>query len=174
MRKAAFIIIFATIITAVFLLTFGTVSQNAKTNEALVEVNNAKKQLLITPSGNTDAIILPEIITFRGLKYESLEVGGQVRTDMPIIYVDQDYDKDIYVIFSTMWGKKKYEVNLILTHYIKFYVDNQLVGVVSKDNVGRNEGLPAGNYEWFIDKDLSRPFDPLNLRDTLALYASSR
>lgn len=105
MRKGALTIIFVSLIAIVVILSFGTITQGLASNNAAIEVDNKNSEILITPTGNSNHLILPEIIATRFIKISGLTVGDEVRDDFPVIYVKEDAGKVMRVTFNTLWGK---------------------------------------------------------------------
>lgn len=173
MKRGAFTIIFISLLVIVFLLTFGNVVQGKNNEHGLVTVDNSQKAIVITPSGDEDVLVLSQIMVIRGLTFNRLEVDGEIRTEFPIIYVTSDFDKDVKIVFKTLWGEKKYSIKLILTEYIKFHIDGQLVSVSSKTDVASNKGFPSGEYTWYSDQELTKPYDPMQINTIFSLYTTT-
>lgn len=174
MRKAAILVGVISLLVIAFLIFFPTVGQSKESEQALVEVNNQKRVIEITPSGNVDSVVLAEAVAFRGLTFNHLLVGNEKREDVSVIFVATDYDKDIKIVFSNFIGMKvEYQVKIILTHFIKFHIDGEIVDVVSKNKVGSGVGFPSGIENWYTDVTMNTLFDPLKIRDVVSLYGRS-
>lgn len=174
MKRAAILIIFVSALTIAFLLLFGTIVKSKDDAKNYVEIKNQEKLIRITPSGDEDTIVLADVLTLRGFDFHLLSVDGEVRQNIPVIFIENDFDKEIKVTFINKIGMKTvYEVKIILTHYIKFYVDGVFVSAVSKMNVASNHDIPQGITEWFTDITLQTPYDPEKIADVFSLYAKS-
>jgi hypothetical protein len=173
MRKGALTIIFVSLIAIVVILSFGTITQGQASNNAAIEVDNKNSEILITPTGNSNHLILPEIITTRFIKLSGLTVGDEVRDDFPVIYVKEDAGKVMRVTFNTLWGKKVFVIKLILTDYVKFYIDGELTHIASKIELAASRGFPRGNHTWYTDEALTKEFDIAKLNETFSLYTST-
>lgn len=171
MKRAAILIIFVSVLTLAFLLLFGTVVKSKDDTKNYVEVKNTEKLIRITPSGDEDTIVLADVLTLRGLDFQSLSVDGEVRQEIAVIFIENDFDKQIKATFVNKIGMKTvYEVKIILTHFVKFYVDGVFESAVSKMKVASNQSIPHGVSEWFTDVSLQTPYDPEKIADVFSLY----
>lgn len=173
MKKAPWVLILFSLIVIALLYSFGSVAQSPKSNEAIVEVDQDSKSILITPSGNSDIIIVDQVLKTKGIKINSIMVGGELRTDFTAIVVPKDYDKDIVINLNNFWGAKDYKIKLVLTNFVKFHVDGEVVKVVNKNDVAAFSNFPEGDYEWFLNDDFTRPYDPITINSVYSLYAKS-
>lgn len=173
MKRGALTIIFISLLVIVVILSFGNIGQGKATDVATVEVDRKNNDILITPTGKDNILILPEILTIKRIRIVGLTVGEEIRNDFPVIYVNEDAGKIIRVTFDTLWGEKNYLVKLILTDYIKFYVDGELTSIATKTEIAASRGFPQGNYTWYSDEALTQEFDILKLNETFSLYTST-
>lgn len=170
MKKSGLPIIILALLAIVLILSAGKVTQGKEPDVAIVEVDKARKEILITPTGKLDVLVLPEIMSVKGLKISSFRVGEEIRDDFPVVYVEQDYNKLMRITFDTLWGEKVYVVKIILKDYIQFVIDGEVAHIASKMDLAALKNFPDGEYTWYTDQALTHEFDLTQLNDRNFLY----
>ncbi len=176
MKKSGLPVIILCLLAIIVILSLGTVTQGKQVDVAIVQVDRSQKEILVTPSGKQDILILPEILNIKRVKIGAFKVGEQIRDDFPVIYVDHDFNKIMRITFNSLWGEKIYVVKLILSEYIQFVIDGEVTHIASKEAVAAMQGFPQGNYTWYMDQELTKEFNLATLirENKLFLYTSTR
>lgn len=173
MKKGPILIIVLSLVAIGMLLSFGSIKPIGTYESVTIEFKNKEGVLYLTPDSSTDVVAIPNSLMAIGASIESLKVGNKVLTDDLIIYINDDRGKDYSIKIKNLWGVKEYKVILELKYHVQFHVDDELVKIVNKDDVAKEINLPDGDYNWFTDKELTKPFDLNDLNDTYMLYAES-
>lgn len=173
MKRSAIIIILMSLLAIVVLLSFGTISQGPASADAHVKVNNISGEIVITPTGKKNDLILNQILQIRVITLVNIKVGDDVRDSHHVIFVKEDFmasEGNMSITFKTLWGQKTYDLKLAVDNYVKFYVNGELTDLVSKDEIAALRGFPPGDHTWYSDKNKTTEFDSKNLNDINSLY----